>query len=100
MPGAYVVNLGNMMMRWTNHRYNSNMHRVINKSGLERYSVPFFFNGNPDLVFDCIPGCEDANADADGQRSRYGQFSVAEYVSEQYATSYGENIREAQETGA
>ncbi|KAK4540026.1 hypothetical protein LTR36_009842 [Oleoguttula mirabilis] len=49
VKGAYVVNLGNMFMRWSNDRYVSNLHRVINKSGKERYSVPFFYSGNPDF---------------------------------------------------
>ncbi|KAJ5697482.1 hypothetical protein N7488_011166 [Penicillium malachiteum] len=57
LQGAYVVNLGNLMMRWTNDRYLSNLHRVINKSGEERFSVPFFFPGNPDYVVQCLPGC-------------------------------------------
>ncbi|KAI9745430.1 MAG: hypothetical protein M1818_000964 [Claussenomyces sp. TS43310] len=101
VPGAYVVNLGNMMLRWTNHKYSSNLHRVINRSNSERYSVPFFLNGNPDLVFDCIPGCEDVDAEG-GRTSRYGPISVAEFVSEQYATSYGKNLKdsEAQEAAA
>src|SRR5947209_7982871 len=41
VPGALVVNLGNLFMRWSNDRYISNLHRVINTSGRERYSVPF-----------------------------------------------------------
>ncbi|KAK7905893.1 hypothetical protein LTR67_000617 [Exophiala xenobiotica] len=60
-PGAFVVNLGNMMMRWSNDIYVSNLHRVINKSGKERYSIPFFYSGNPDYMIDCLPGCEDAS---------------------------------------
>ncbi|KAF7586120.1 hypothetical protein BBP40_009433 [Aspergillus hancockii] len=57
-PGAFVVNLGNMMMWWTNDGYLSSLHRVINKSGRERYSIAFFLSGNPDFVVKCLEDCE------------------------------------------
>jgi isopenicillin N synthase-like dioxygenase len=48
VPGGLIVNIGDMMMRWTNGLYKSTMHRVINRTGEERYSVPLFFGINND----------------------------------------------------
>ena len=48
MEGAFVVNVGDMLQAWTNGRFISIKHRVINRSGKERYSVPNFLN--PDLT--------------------------------------------------
>lgn len=85
-PGAYVVNLGNLMMRWTNDLYVSNLHRVINKSGKERYSIPFFFSGNPDYLVECLPGCEEP-----GKGSKYEPIKVEDWMRGRYAATYGTN---------
>ena len=81
---ALVVNLGNLMARWTNEKYKSNVHRVINKSGKERYSIPVFLSGNPDYVVECIPTCK-----APDESAKFGPTTVQEMVSASYAESYG-----------
>jgi isopenicillin N synthase-like dioxygenase len=82
--GAYVVNLGDMFQRWSNDLYISNVHRVINKSGKERYSVPFFFSGNPDYTISCLP-----NVRKEGEPAKYEDMTVTECVGGAYKRSYG-----------
>ncbi|THC90093.1 hypothetical protein EYZ11_010457 [Aspergillus tanneri] len=92
MPGALVVNLRNMMMRWTNDRYLSNLHRVINRSGRVRYSVPFFFSGNPDFIVECIPSCYD-----EINKAKYPPITVQEWMRGRYADTYGRSQEKAME---
>ncbi|KAB8256177.1 hypothetical protein BDV32DRAFT_153496 [Aspergillus pseudonomiae] len=84
VEGAYVVNLGDLFMRMANDKYKSNIHRVINKSGRERYSIPFFFSGNPDYLCECLPNCR-----APGEPAKYPPITVQERVTEAYKESYG-----------
>lgn len=84
VPGAFVVNIGDLFARWTNDRYVSTLHRVINVSGRERYSVPFFFTGNPLHKVECIPTCLD-----EGERPRYPAVTVEQHQIECYRRTYG-----------
>jgi isopenicillin N synthase-like dioxygenase len=59
VPGALVVNSGHALARWTNDRYLSTKHRVINTAGVERYSAPAFFGPSPDSIIECLPTCHD-----------------------------------------
>ena len=43
LEGHLLVNNADMCRRWTNDRWRSAPHRVINSTGDERYSIPFFF---------------------------------------------------------
>lgn len=84
VPGAFVVNIGDLFARWTNDRYVSTLHRVINVSGRERYSVPFFFTGNPLHKVECIPTCLD-----EGELPRYPVVTVEQHQIECYRRTYG-----------
>src|SRR5688572_16182352 len=61
-PGQFVVNLGDMMARWTNERWPSTVHRVVNPpreaaAHSRRQSVGFFLHPNYDAEIACIPSC-------------------------------------------
>lgn len=83
LPGTFIVNLGDMIARWTNDRYRSTLHRVVNLSGRARYSVPFFYSGNPDAPVVCLPGCATA-----ADPPRYGPTTVEGHLREMYARTY------------
>jgi isopenicillin N synthase-like dioxygenase len=57
VPGTFLVNLGNMMKRWSNDRFLSTPHGVLNDSGRDRYSIAFFYSPNPAAVIECLPTC-------------------------------------------
>ncbi|KAL6073115.1 2-oxoglutarate-Fe(II) type oxidoreductase-like isoform X1 [Balamuthia mandrillaris] len=50
IPGAFVVNLGDMLHVWSNGRYQSTPHRVVNAGTNYRISIPFFYEPNIDCV--------------------------------------------------
>ncbi|MDM0046175.1 2-oxoglutarate and iron-dependent oxygenase domain-containing protein [Variovorax dokdonensis] len=85
VPGTFVVNIGDLIQRWTNGRYHSTMHRVVNISGRERYSVPFFLTGAPDYEVSCLPTCL-----GEGEAPRWPSITVAEHLSECYRRTYGD----------
>ena len=57
-PGSFVVNIGDLLMRWTNDRWVSNVHRVVNPpEGTplnSRLSIAFFHHPNYDACIECI----------------------------------------------
>ena len=57
IPGTFLVNLGNMLKRWSNDRFLSTPHGVLNDSGRDRYSVAFFYSPNPASVVECLSSC-------------------------------------------
>jgi isopenicillin N synthase-like dioxygenase len=57
VPGAFVCNIGDCLMRWTNDIYVSTPHRVVSPSGRERFSIAFFLDPNPDAEIACLPNC-------------------------------------------
>ena len=65
IPGTFVVNIGDLMARWTNDRWNSTKHRVrvppARSRAIPRVSIPFFHHPNYDALIECLPSCTDAD---------------------------------------
>jgi len=57
VAGSFVVNIGDMMERWTNGVFTSTLHRVVNVSGRERFSLPFFFDPDYEAELVCLETC-------------------------------------------
>lgn len=65
IAGSFVVNIGDLMARWTNDRWISTLHRVQNPAltgpASRRLSLPFFCQPNYDTVIDVVPTCASAD---------------------------------------
>ena len=73
----FIVNIGDLMMRWTNDKWKSTVHRVIAKQGTyesSRQSVAFFFNPNIDAVIETIKSC------CVGKENKYDTVISGEYL--------------------
>lgn len=82
VPGAFVCNIGDCLMRWTNDLYASTPHRV-RAPVAERYSAAFFLDPNPDAVVAVLPGCTGADSPP-----RYTPVTGAAYLREKLDQTY------------
>jgi isopenicillin N synthase-like dioxygenase len=79
-PGRFVINLGDLMAQWTNDRWRSTLHRVVNPPGepisrRSRVSIGFFCHPNFETMIECIPTCRDADGG-----SRYEPVKAGTYM--------------------
>jgi len=86
-PGEFVVNLGDMMARWTNERWVSTLHRVANPPlGMvqsRRLSIGMFVHPNYDQRIECVPTCL-----APGEAPRHPVISAGEHIKRKIESSH------------
>jgi isopenicillin N synthase-like dioxygenase len=83
IPDTFVMNVGDILARWTNDRFVSTPHRVINRSGRERYSQPFFFDPAMDEVIEALPTCV-----PEGGQPKYPPVRYGDYLMERIDKNY------------
>ena len=83
IDGTLLVNLGNMMKRWSNDRFLSTPHGVLNDSGKDRYSIAFFYSPTVSAKIECVPTCVSAENPA-----RYEPAVYRDLVLDFYNANY------------
>lgn len=83
IPGTLVVNAGDLLGRWTNDRYASTPHRVVNRSGRERFSIATFYD--PDFKAIVDPRALGVAA----AECRYPPVSAGEHILGRIERSFG-----------
>jgi isopenicillin N synthase-like dioxygenase len=83
VPGTFVCNIGDCLMRWSNDIYVSTPHRVMNPPGRDRFSIAFFLDPNPDAMIACLPGC-----DGPALRAKYAPILASDYLAQRLGATY------------
>jgi len=91
-PHALLINLGDLLARWTNDRWRSTLHRVlpsidVNGKIIRRRSAAFFHDGNADAMIECLASCTTPTHPA-----KYPAVQISEHLTQKLAGSRGLEI--------
>lgn len=84
IEGTLVCNIGDLLARWTNNRFTSTVHRVVNRSKTARYSIPVFFDPHTDTIIDPI------DLGVSKENSKYQPVKVGEYIASRNKKSFSQ----------
>lgn len=90
VPGAFVVNTGEMLARYSNDLFIPTPHRVVNRSGAIRHAMPFFYGPNRHTKVHCAPTCVSPDNPA-----RYEPMSSFEIIAVKDRTNFPHRRKEA-----
>ena len=81
---TFIINIGDMMARWTNDRWVSTLHRVIGSDNTQaqskrRQSIAYFQNPNYDANISCLPTCVESDGKAKYQDIKAGQYLMERF---------------------
>lgn len=80
---AFVLNSADILRRWSNGRWVSTPHRVINRTGEERYSAPFFFDPHMTTMVEPLASCVAA-----GEQPRFEPVAYGDYLMDRLRANY------------
>lgn len=80
---TFIINIGDLVQTFTNDRYASTLHRVVNTTGTERYSIPFFIDLDFDAVVEPVATCVSAEVPA-----KYSPYTCGEHKYQRFVDSY------------
>jgi isopenicillin N synthase-like dioxygenase len=80
LPGTFVVNVGDLLARWSNGLFESTPHRVVNPAGRARYSVAMFVDPNWDSVVE--------PAVRPGESAKFAPIRCADYIYQRYDEAF------------
>ena len=91
VPGALVINIGDIVQVWSNDRYRAALHRVVTNPQRDRYSAPYFFNPSYDTDYAPLPSLVD-----DAHPARYRTINWHEFRNSRHAGDYADYGSEVQ----
>ncbi|KAJ3693853.1 hypothetical protein LUZ60_009333 [Juncus effusus] len=84
LKGGFIVNLGDMLERWSNCIFRSTLHRVV-LDGRERYSIAYFVEPSHDCVVECLPSCK-----SETNPPKFPPVTCSAYLNQRYMETHAD----------